>query len=104
MRSTGDRVADDVESLRAALVDLTPGTAAAAAVALPVAVDRAPRRSGLLASSLRTVVTATGYAIESPLPYAAPVHAAQPWLVDVMMSTETQQVDALDRYLTEHTP
>lgn len=102
--SNADEVADTVGALADVLRDLSPAEQAAAAIVLPIAVERAPRRSGRLAASLRTVVVADSYGIESDVPYAAYVHARQPWIADAIVATEQDQLDALDDYLTAHTP
>jgi len=104
MDSNAAQVADAVDDLRGALSDLTPANEAAAALVLPLAVDAAPRLTGRLASSLRTVVAATGYGITSPLPYAETVHARQPWITDVITAAAADQLRAVDAYITAHTP
>lgn len=102
--SNADEVAEAIGELVAVLRDLTPAAQAAAAMVLPLAVERAPRRTGRLAASLRTVVAADSYGIDSDEPYAAYVHAEQPWLTDVITATEQDQLDVLDDYLTAHIP
>lgn len=104
MQSTAARVADTVDDLRDMLDDLTPATQAAAAIALPLAVETAPRLTGRLAASLRSVVAADAYTITSELPYAARVHARNPWIENVLTAREAEQVRAIDDYLTAHIP
>lgn len=101
MTSNAAQVADSIGDLSAALVDMSPAADAAAAMVLPVAVERAPRRTGRLAASLRSVVRATGFSIESPLPYAAVVHARNPWLANVVTAAESDIVAAVDRQVDE---
>jgi hypothetical protein len=101
MTSNAERVADSIGDLSAALVDMSPAADAAAAIVLPIAVERAPRLTGRLAASLRSVVRPTGFSIESPLPYAAVVHARNPWLAKVVTAAESDIVAAVDRQVDE---
>lgn len=101
MTSNADQVAAELGDLAASLVDLSPAADAAAATVLPVAVERAPRLTGRLAASLRSVVRPTGFSIESPLPYAAVVHARNPWLANVITAAEQDILNAVDRQVDE---
>lgn len=104
MDSNAERIADTVDDLRGVLSDLSPANEAAAAIVLPIAVEQSPRLTGRLAASLVSVVGATSYGITSPLPYAATVHARQPWIADVITAHAADQVRAVDDYITAHTP
>lgn len=101
MSSNADQVAAEVDDLAASLGDLTPAADAAAATVLPVAVERAPRLTGRLAASLRSVVRATGFSIESPLPYAAKVHARNPWIATAIGVHETEETRAVEQYVDD---
>lgn len=101
MTSNAEQVAASIGDLSAGLVDMSPAADAAAAMVLPVAVERAPRQTGRLAASLRSVVRATGFSIESPLPYAPVVHARNPWLANVVTAAESDIVAAVDRQVDE---
>jgi hypothetical protein len=104
VESNAARVADDVDDLRGVLADMTPANQAAAAIALPLAVEQAPRLTGRLAASLRSVVAADAYTITSDVPYAAVVHARNPWIAEVLTAREADQLRAIDDYLTARTP
>lgn len=101
MSSNADEVARSVDDLADALLDMTPGAAAAAAIVLPLAVQESPRRTGRLAASLRSVEVATGFSIESDLPYAAKVHARNPWIADLITAHEQDETRAVEQYLDE---
>lgn len=104
VESNAGQVADAVDDLRGVLADMTPANQAAAAVALPLAVEQSPRLTGRLAASLRSVVAADAYTITSDVPYAARVHAQQPWITDTLTAREADQVRAIDDYLTARIP
>lgn len=98
------QIVDALDDLRGVLVDLTPANEAAAAIVLPIAVAQAPRLTGRLAASLRSVVAADSYAIVSDERYAPYVHARQPWIADTVTAAEADQVRALDAYIAAHIP
>lgn len=99
MSSNANQVADDLGDLAARLDDLTPAADAAAADVLPVAVAQSPRLTGRLAASLRSVVVATGFSIESDLPYAPIVHARQPWIAETIAAHEQEITRAVEQYV-----
>ena len=97
--SNAAQVADALGDLAAAVHDLTPANDAAAAITLPIAVERSPRRTGRLAASLRSVVSAHGYGIVSDVRYAVAVHARNPWIAQIVTAREAEQVAAVEQYL-----
>lgn len=99
LSSNAGQVADDLADLAARLDDLTPAAEAAAATVLPVAVAESPRRTGRLAASLRSVVRATGFSIESDLKYAPIVHARQPWIADAITAHAAEETRAVEQYV-----
>ena len=99
MTSNADRVADDLGDLAARLANLQPAAEAAASTVLPVVVAQSPRRTGRLAASLRSVVDATGFAIESDVPYAPKVHARNPWIADAIAAREQEIFRAVEQYV-----
>lgn len=102
--SNTQQVVDAVDGLHALLADMTPANEAAAAIVLPLAVEQAPRLTGRLAASLRSVVAANSYGVESDLIYAPTVHARQPWIADVITAAEADQLRALDDYVAARIP
>lgn len=97
--SNAEQVAASLGDLARRLDDLAPAADAAAATVLPVVVAQAPRLTGRLAASLRSVVAATGFSIESDVPYAPKVHARQPWIADAIAAREQEITRAVEQYV-----
>lgn len=101
MTSSADQVAREVGDLADDLRDMTPAASAAAAIVLPIAVAESPRQTGRLAASLRSVEVATGFSIESEVPYARKVHARNPWIADAIAAHEQDETRAVEQWLDE---
>lgn len=101
MTSNAEQVADSIESVADRLADLTPAHDAAAAAILPVAVAQAPRLTGRLAASLRSVAVARGFSIESDERYAPIVHARRPWIAEAIAAHEQEVTTAVESYLDD---
>ncbi len=99
MSSNAEQVADSIEAVGDLLDDLTPAAKAAADEVLPVVVAQAPRLTGRLAASLRSVAVARGFSIESEERYAPIVHARRPWIADAIAAREQQITDTLGQYV-----
>lgn len=99
MSSNAEQIAASIEAAGDRLDDLTPAAEAAADEVLPVVVADAPRLTGRLAASLRSVVVASGFSIESDERYAPIVHARRPWIADAIAAREQQITARVEQYV-----
>lgn len=93
MAGDPDRLAATLKAAADKVSDLTDAHTVAARVVLSAATPKTPRRTGRLAAGLRSVVGPHGFTIAAAAPYAAPVHAARPWVTDAIAATTDDQVD-----------
>jgi hypothetical protein len=96
-------LAADVEGLGVALGDLSAPSRDAAAIALGSV--KAPRDTGTLADTVEAVVTPLGFTLTAGgtrAPYAAIVHARDPYLTRALTAREDDVVDTYADHV-EHT-
>jgi hypothetical protein len=86
-----DRLAATLKAAAAKVADLTDTHTAAARLVIVAAAAKAPRRTGRLAAGHRPDVARAGYTITNVMQYAAPVHAARPWLTQAIAATTDDQ-------------
>lgn len=96
------RFADDVEGLGAALGDLSAANDDASRMVLG-SVD-APVRTGTLADTVEAIVTPLGWTLTAGgtrAPYAAIVHARDPFLSRALLAREDDVVDVYADHITD---
>lgn len=95
VRVTGaDKIASNLHQLADDLTDWTAVNRRAADTVASAARRRAPRRTGRLAGSVRTSVTADGATVIVGVPYARPVAARNPFFTEAI-STTGSKVDSI---------
>lgn len=101
MSSNAEQIADSIDGAALKLDDLTPAAEAAAADVLPVVVVQSPRLTGRLAASLRSVVVARGFSVESEERYAPIVHARRPWIAEAIAAHEADITNRVEQYVDD---
>lgn len=97
-----DSNADQVAADLVGLVDVAQAEAdrQAADVALALVDPRTPRRTGVLAAGLRSVVAPTGgFAVVDAVPYASVVDARTGFASDTLAKAEATLAEVYDRHL-----
>jgi hypothetical protein len=97
-----DRFAADVEGLGAALGDLAAANRDASVIVLG-SVD-APRKTGTLDDTVEAIVTPLGWTLTAGgtrAPYAAIVHARDPFLSRALLAREDDVVDVYADHVTD---
>jgi len=95
-----DQLAATLHAAGADLATLEATHRRAGETILDAARPRTPVRTGRLVSSLFATVDAAGVTVSAGAPYAAAVHAADPFLSDALKTTQTVVVGLYETAVT----